>query len=71
MTLNESDLKYEKEAKQLMGGPIPTINQKSSKKPGVKYIAGRPVDRDEVERMDEIFRGLRKYVDMKMNKNVF
>jgi hypothetical protein len=54
-----------------MGASVPQINTKSSKKPGVKYIAGRPVDRDEVERMDLVFRGLRKYVDMKMNKNVF
>lgn len=54
-----------------MGASVPQIYGNKAKKPAVKYIAGRAVDREEVERMDEIFRGLRKYVDQKINKNLF
>lgn len=67
--MNDSELKYRMEAKALMGH-VPNITKKLSKRTGVKYIAGRMVDRDELERMDEIYRGLRKYVDIKTGKVV-
>lgn len=51
-----------------MGMPIKDVNIKQQKKSGTKYIGGRPVDRDEIERMEEVFKGLRAYVNMKMNK---
>ena len=46
-----------------MGASVPGIGGKKEKKQGLIYIAGRPVDRDEVERMEEVFRGLKKYAD--------